>query len=581
MLVVDNFVIVPRDDILLSTENGTSFTAPFMPPTPSKVTNVSAGTRKHRYSDARVSGRDEIFGNKKPKLDYSNRSSQNATSKDPFSFEADTADKVVSAPKPKKFFKSRNIDMNLTYGSHGGKKYGKGSYSSRTQQCNTSSSSQNNTGVSKKFFTGSAIKNSGYLKGTSHLVNEIKEPSSVQQPPKSSENSITVRCTRRRHGDLGGESWTVTTHESNKEKSYASITSPKKSNKTNKEAVRNNNTSELMTGEKTVESQNLTNNEHENIISEGIISEVDMSSIQYPTLQKTKSATPVPEIPTSLPEELESLAVAPVATDLTNSGDLDKEDQEKLLKAEELLSSTYVDFSTATEKLLMSGPKETSKTIVDQDWENVRQSVRQRVIESMILRVWLESEQNSGNGHMGNGTNERTCSPATKKGSIFKSRSLLSDASKKRLALYKHKWADDKDGTGGGSQTETAASSASKHSSQPSGANTDVDDDAEAITSIKCNRKVKAPCLECQNSLVFYLAITVNNINSSLVVRNVKKAHQIQESGEFQEFNDDVEFFLDALQDNNPIGTRCLSAITLASKCMLLPSGCMLELMEL
>lgn len=39
-------------------------------------------------------------------------------------------------------------------------------------------------------------------------------------------------------------------------------------------------------------------------------------------------------------------------------------------------------------------------------------------------------------------------------------------------------------------------------------------------------------------------------------MRNVKKAHQIQESGEFQEFNDDVEYILDALQDNNPISTR-------------------------
>lgn len=51
-------------------------------------------------------------------------------------------------------------------------------------------------------------------------------------------------------------------------------------------------------------------------------------------------------------------------------------------------------------------------------------------------------------------------------------------------------------------------------------------------------------------------------------MRNVKKAHQIQEIGEFQEFNDDVDYILDALQDNNPISTRCLSAITLASKCM-------------
>lgn len=45
------------------------------------------------------------------------------------------------------------------------------------------------------------------------------------------------------------------------------------------------------------------------------------------------------------------------------------------------------------------------------------------------------------------------------------------------------------------------------------------------------------------------------------VVRNVKKAHQIQESGEFQEFNDDVEYILDALKDNNPIGTRLESYI--------------------
>lgn len=43
------------------------------------------------------------------------------------------------------------------------------------------------------------------------------------------------------------------------------------------------------------------------------------------------------------------------------------------------------------------------------------------------------------------------------------------------------------------------------------------------------------------------------------MVRNVKKAHQIQESGEFQEFNDDVEYILDALQPNNPIGTRLVN----------------------
>jgi len=47
------------------------------------------------------------------------------------------------------------------------------------------------------------------------------------------------------------------------------------------------------------------------------------------------------------------------------------------------------------------------------------------------------------------------------------------------------------------------------------------------------------------------------------VVRNVKKAHQIQESGEFQEFNDDVDYILDALQAQNPTATRSLIFISL------------------
>lgn len=48
----------------------------------------------------------------------------------------------------------------------------------------------------------------------------------------------------------------------------------------------------------------------------------------------------------------------------------------------------------------------------------------------------------------------------------------------------------------------------------------------------------------------------------------MKKAHQIQEIGEFQEMSDDVEYLLDALQPLNPMSTRCLSAIQLAQKCM-------------
>lgn len=139
-----------------------------------------------------------------------------------------------------------------------------------------------------------------------------------------------------------------------------------------------------------------------------------------------------------------------------------------------------------------------------------------------------------------------------KKGSIFKSRSMIADGSKKRRALYKHKWSDDKDAPKNNDENKSENASTFDEygfSNEPLTRITQEasDDESETVTSIKCMKQDKG----------YYT-----------VVRNVKKAHQIQEIGEFQEFNDDVDYILDTLQDNNPISTRCLSAITLASKCM-------------
>nr|XP_018909266.1 PREDICTED: protein wings apart-like [Bemisia tabaci] len=153
--------------------------------------------------------------------------------------------------------------------------------------------------------------------------------------------------------------------------------------------------------------------------------------------------------------------------------------------------------------------------------------------------------------------------PFASKRSIFKSRVITGD-NKKRLALYKHKWCDDKDKDSAVEKPPSTVLSNSVAEGKDefdfgpesltrvttvSSADSGVgfENDSELITRIKCPKEAKG----------FYT-----------VVRNVKRAHQIQESGEFQEFNDDVEYILDALKDNNPIGTRCLSAISLASKCM-------------
>ncbi|XP_068622314.1 protein wings apart-like [Battus philenor] len=152
-----------------------------------------------------------------------------------------------------------------------------------------------------------------------------------------------------------------------------------------------------------------------------------------------------------------------------------------------------------------------------------------------------------------------------KKGSIFKSKSLVNDnpsplPARKRRHLYKHQWANDK-----GNETprperpentevvnpickvpEALTRVTRYRSPDPIVDELDSNEPGVPYTSVRCAKEAKE----------FYT-----------VVRNVKKAHQIQEIGEFQEFNDDVEYLLDALQDNNPMSTRCLSAITLASKC--------------
>ena len=47
-------------------------------------------------------------------------------------------------------------------------------------------------------------------------------------------------------------------------------------------------------------------------------------------------------------------------------------------------------------------------------------------------------------------------------------------------------------------------------------------------------------------------------------MRNVKQAFEVQESGETQEFTDDVEYLLDGLRNTEPVAIRCLRLHTLS-----------------
>uniref|UniRef100_A0A1B6FS43 WAPL domain-containing protein n=1 Tax=Cuerna arida TaxID=1464854 RepID=A0A1B6FS43_9HEMI len=263
----------------------------------------------------------------------------------------------------------------------------------------------------------------------------------------------------------------------------------------------------------------------------------------------------------------------------------------KIEEGQNLIESTYVDFSAAEKKLLdvrtkTSTDAEREKLLAvlgDDSDEQIQQQSGDREHsqgkqESGETEWFSDSECSdtvteqtntiSESEVASNSVKEAPVPQKTpKKRSIFKSRQGGGDSNppgrKKRFGLYKHKWSGSDGPPGAATPTQTRpeevmsvntleaefeeAEALTRVTSYPEPDADSMDAEVGLVTSIKCTKKVKG----------FYT-----------VVRNVKKAYQIQESGEFQEFNDDVEYILDALQDNNPIATRCLSAISLASKCM-------------
>lgn len=139
--------------------------------------------------------------------------------------------------------------------------------------------------------------------------------------------------------------------------------------------------------------------------------------------------------------------------------------------------------------------------------------------------------------------------------SIFKSKKIF-QSPKKPKAVYKMRHWQTPDADEELEQTETA-----QDQNKPADEFDELFDDGlltkevrhpsqpwkDTVTSVKCPRKAR---------------------EMYTVVRNVKKAYQCHESGETQEFNDDVDYLLEGVQPSNPIAARCLSVVGLASKCM-------------
>lgn len=145
-----------------------------------------------------------------------------------------------------------------------------------------------------------------------------------------------------------------------------------------------------------------------------------------------------------------------------------------------------------------------------------------------------------------------------KKGSIFKSRAIDSDSGdsgkKQKRHVYKHKWDDDL-------SEEKAPTTESKSSP--------ADDDDPYADDVDMEAPIDTKVGPNASGISKFSRQTRANVpDDDLRIRNVKKAHQMQEIGEFQEMDDDVEYILESLKSQNPIATRSLAAIQLASKCM-------------
>lgn len=130
--------------------------------------------------------------------------------------------------------------------------------------------------------------------------------------------------------------------------------------------------------------------------------------------------------------------------------------------------------------------------------------------------------------------------------------------------VYKHKWDDDE------IVDKKAGPKADTDEFEIDDPYSDEFNDARAVATTgksSNNNVVSRPTNVPSES-----SPSIDNVETQATrytrVRNVKRAHQMQEIGEFQEMDDDVEYILESLKSQNPIATRSLAAIQLASKCM-------------
>ncbi|KAG5885724.1 hypothetical protein JTB14_000647 [Gonioctena quinquepunctata] len=470
-----------------------------------------------------------------------------------------------AAPKPKKFFKSRNTDppdLSPTYSksppSYAPPKKSKTTYEPSDRTTRASSP--------RKFFSSKSTSEKTVL-SSNHTIdfkhhipqsakrlfkaNELQDYEiarrSMQQDPSSSPapadtpSEFPLFTSPKDESDLSPQYIPAEKYELERKAMYDNLlrpNSPKNANNAEPKLEDSDsfNNSEHSTSEVNEDGMK----EEEDTREEVDNKEVDMEIEQVPEVSEAIPIDPVPEEPTETEDQIEEENEAEEASIPSPQAEPEREQEPTKNPTIDEDWTTDTDSNSTTleceVKQILPDPSYTVNQISEHKDEILDKILEKPPEQAPPVKLVISK----------------------KKGSIFKSRTLVDDSgSKKRRALYKHKWIDDnKDESKEPSKTnEEGENSTNKSPSMNDefGFKDDPleriinEDDEGEITSVKCSKSDKG----------YYT-----------VVRNVKKAHQIQEIGEFQEFNDDVEYILDTLQSSNPISTRCLSAITLASKCM-------------
>lgn len=546
------------------------------------------------------------------RMEFSGKNSQvSASLKDPFSFDNEKCGPNTPPPvvKPKKFFKSRNVEGPATeelnhntasymgsnrscdssYKNKTGRKYGKNSFSSppsvgskkyyssgkisspelsldsdneQTEAMNLSSPTKTAVPAREENKPPIVLR---IIKGTSHLVNDLGSPPSARHHENS---GVIVRSSSRKRSH--------STDQDYRPYNSSILNIPKKSTRelrskrvsdSSVDYKPDEPSKEVVSKPEKVKSGSTIDTIREEVEQRSELEDSDNSSKQSesPELNNTNTTSLCkPETNANLDCASEMTSVNNTVIPSVNEGEEEIQEKENFggLQKEELdnyvsdkLSQT-LDDSQPHEPPVPPSPAPittpplssnitNTKTFLDQDWfsdsdcsdsfsdqintiasnegeADLETEVHPNAIEACEMDEKCDSEPEP---EMKDVSLEKTSPPSPKiesrpivarispikKGSIFKCRSQVS-GSKKRLALYKHKWAaDDKDGNAGdGANAMGRPTGVTKVNSQPCLVDEDfepskltrvtswplcksemLEDEQEMITSVKCPKTAK------------------------------------------------------------------------------------------